>query len=63
MGIMDAFSKEDRLEITVAQLEAILDDRARVEAENRIILKMCRQGLTSREILKIITDQEENSND
>lgn len=51
--IIDAFSKEDRTEITVSQLIQLIDDRARAEAKADIILRMCRNGITSEDIIGV----------
>lgn len=48
MGIMDAFSKEDRTEITVDQLITILNERAKAEANFYIAIKMCKRGVKPR---------------
>lgn len=45
--ILDAFSKEDRTEITVSQL---IDDRARAEAKADVLLRMCRNGIAPEDI-------------
>ena len=51
--ILDAFSKEDRTEITVSQLIQLIDDRARAEARADIMLRMCRNGIASEDIAGI----------
>lgn len=51
--ILDAFSKEDRTEITVSQLIQLIDDRARAEAKADIMLRMCRNGITSEDIIGV----------
>ena len=69
MGLMDAFGAEDRVEITVAQLIKVLDERARAEADFNTIMAMCSEGIDHKKILKIygtiygIKSTEENSND
>lgn len=61
MGIYDAFSKEDRTEITISQLITILDDRARMKAERDVVLKLCnpKNKITAPQIYKIFTEQQE----
>lgn len=53
MGIMDAFSKEDRLELTVSQLIELIDDRAIAESKFNIAMNMCREGLPADTITKV----------
>ena len=48
--ILDAFSKEDRTEITISQLIQLIDDRARAEAKADILLTMCRNGIAPEDI-------------
>lgn len=48
--ILDAFSKEDRTEITISQLIQLIDDRARAEAKADILLRMCRTGIAPEDI-------------
>lgn len=48
--ILDAFTKEDRTEITVSQLIQLIDERARAEAKADILLRMCRNGIASEDI-------------
>lgn len=65
MGLMDAFSAEDRVEITVAQLIRTLDERARAEANFDTAMAMCREGIDPEKILKVygIKSKEENADD
>jgi len=65
MGISDMFAKEDRTELTISQLMAILDDRAKMKAEKNVILKLCGSGkMTAPQIYKLFTeDQEEKINE
>lgn len=58
--ILDAFSKEDRTEITVSQLIQLIDDRARAEAKADIILRMCRNGITSEDIIGVFERSDNN---
>lgn len=58
--ILDAFSKEDRTEITVSQLIQLIDDRARAEAKADIILRMCRNGITSEDIVGVFEGSDNN---
>lgn len=53
MGLIDAFSAEDRVEITVAQLIKILDERARAEANFNITMAMVREGIDPKKILRV----------
>lgn len=64
MGIMDAFSAEDRVEITVSQLIRTLDERARAEANFNTAMAMCREGIDLEKILKVygINSNEKNTN-
>lgn len=65
MGFVDAFSAEDRVEITVSQLIRTLDERARAESNFNTAMAMCREGIDPEKILKIygIKSKEENSDD
>lgn len=58
-GIMDAFSKEDRAEITVSQLIEILDDRARAKANFGIAIKMCNEGIAPATIARVFENESE----
>lgn len=60
MGIMDAFSKEDRTEITVDQLITILNERARAEANFYIAMRMCKEGLSPATIARVFDDKKES---
>ena len=53
MGLMDAFSAENRVEITVAQLIKILDERARAEANFNTAMAMVREGIDPKKILRV----------
>lgn len=53
MGIMDAFSAEDRVEITVAQLIKLLDERARAESNFKIAMAMTRERIDLEKILRV----------
>lgn len=46
MGLMDAFSAEDRVEITVKELITILDARAKAESAFEITMNMLREGVS-----------------
>lgn len=65
MGLIDAFSAEDRVEITVAQLIRTLEARTKAETDFNTAMAMCREGIDPEKILKIygIKSKEENSND
>lgn len=53
MGLMDAFGAEDRVEITVAQLIKMLDERARAESNFDVTMAMLREGIDPEKILKV----------
>lgn len=59
MNIMDAFSKEDRTEITISQLIEILDNRARAEANFDIAIKMCNEGIAPATIARVFKNDKE----
>lgn len=62
MGIMEAFTKEDRVEIMVSQLITILDERAKEKAEKDVVLKLCNsKKITAPQIYKIFTQEEKTS--
>lgn len=65
MGLIDAFSAEDRVEITVSQLIRTLDERARAEVNFNTAMAMCREGIDPEKILKVygIKSEEENTDD
>lgn len=42
MGLVDAFAKEDRVELTISQLIKTLDDRAKLVAENNCFINAAR---------------------
>lgn len=65
MGLIDAFNKEDRVEITISQFIQILDKRAEEKAEKNVILKLCGSGkMTASQIYKIFKeDQEEKTSE
>lgn len=39
MGLVDAFNKEDRTELTVSQLITLLNDNAKLKAENELMVR------------------------
>lgn len=43
MGIVDVFMAEDKVDLKVSQLIRLIDDRARAEAQNEVILKLCKK--------------------
>ena len=60
MGIIEAFTKEDRVELTVSQLITILDERAKEKAEKDVILKLCNsKRITAPQIYKIFNETQE----
>ena len=50
MGLMDAFSAEDRVEITVKELITILDARAKAESAFDITMNMLREGVSPKTV-------------
>ena len=60
MGIMDAFSKEDRTEITINQLITILNERAKAEANFYIAMRMCKEGLNPAIIARVFNGNKES---
>lgn len=65
MGLIDAFSAEDRVEITVSQLIKVLNERARAETNFNTAIAMIREGVPSDIICRVFNakEMEENSND
>lgn len=65
MGFVDAFSAEDRVEITVSQLIKMLDERARAESNFCTAMAMTREGIDPEKILRVFNmeKKEENSDD
>ena len=60
MGIIEAFEKEDRVELKVSQLITILDERAKEKAEKDVILKLCKSGrITAPQIYNIFNKTQE----
>lgn len=53
MGLIDVFGAEERVEITVAQLIRILDERARAESNFDVTMAMLREGVDPEKILKV----------
>lgn len=53
MGFVDAFSAEDRVEITVSQLIKMLDERARAESNFNTSMAMTREGIDPEKILRV----------
>lgn len=53
MGFVDAFSAEDRVEITVSQLIKMLDERARAESNFNTAMAMTREGIDPEKILRV----------
>lgn len=51
MGIMDAFSKEDRVEITVNQLITVLRSDALNYSQNQVLINGLQAGINHRDIL------------
>lgn len=51
MGLMDAFSKEDRVEITVAQLTATIEIAERAAARFHTVLAMIEAGIPAKKII------------
>lgn len=60
MGIMDAFSKEDRVQLTVTQLISLIDSRAVAEAKLNLMLRMAQKGLPWGQIVNILTEDDKN---
>lgn len=46
MGLVDAFSAEARVEITVRELIALLDERTRAQADFTTTMAMLREGVS-----------------
>lgn len=59
MGLMDAFSSEDRLELTVSQLIAILEAKANALEDFNTAMAMCSNGISSDVILKVFSTKNE----
>lgn len=45
MGLIDAFSAEDRVEITTRELITILNERAKAETAFNVAMAMLREGV------------------
>ena len=52
MGIMDAFSKEDRVEITVSQLIATIENGERAAARFHTAMAMIEAGIPAKKIME-----------
>lgn len=55
MGLMDAFSSEDRVELTVSQLIRILECRANALEDFNTAMAMCENNISSDLIAKIFS--------
>lgn len=51
MGIMDAFSKEDRVEITVSQLISTIESAERAAARFHTVMAMIEAGIPAKKIM------------
>ena len=62
MGIIDAFSAEDRVEITVRELIETIDARANAECKFYIAMDMLRQGIRPETVLAVFGYEPEKIN-
>lgn len=55
MGLIDAFSSEDRLELTVSQLITILERKANAVEDFNTAMAMCANNIPSDLIIKVFS--------
>lgn len=63
MGLVDAFGAETRVEITVRELIALLDKRARAEANFTTAMAMLREGVSPETVRAVYALIEEEDDD
>jgi hypothetical protein len=62
MGLVDAFGKEDRVEITVSQLIQTLTSNANLKARNDILLTGFKKHIDYDTVLALLNEENQNTN-
>lgn len=59
MGLVEMFTPEQKIEVTLSQIEDLIREKEKADAKNKVILGLCKHNIDSTVIYAIYNEENE----